>query len=257
MTGWSCRHDRRQVDPRSARPADVSLPDPIHALALTGEQNGRELTIHPSAVETERGLLLVDVGLPGMLDELREALDDAEWGLGDVWGVVVTHQDGDHVGGLATLLDTVEADHGHRPFVFAHPEAAPFVDGRREPLKGDGGRGYPPVTVDVEVPDGTTFQTAAGPMRIVHTPGHTPGHVSVYFPEERTLLAADALTVDDGLAGPPEGFTLDVRAATRSVGVLADLRLRRVLAYHGGSVEIGADTVERLYDELATDHDVA
>ena len=232
----------------------MSLPSAIHDLPVTGEQDGRELTIHPSAVETERGLLLLDAGLPGQLDALRAALDDVEWGLGDVESLLVTHRDGDHAGGVAALSDAVADETGDRPRTFAHPDAAPYLDGRREP---DAGRHYEPFPIDVEVTDGTTFRTEAGPLRLLHTPGHSPGHLSAYAPEERTLISADALTARDGLAGPPPEFSLDMREATASVGRLADLRIRRVLTYHGGLVSVESGAVERIYDDLAAEHDVS
>ena len=68
-------------------------------------------------------------------------------------------------------------------------------------------------------------------------PGHTTGHVSVFLPEERFLIAADALTVDeDGLAGPRPDMTADVDRALSSVARLADLDIDRTLCHHGGSL---------------------
>lgn len=246
----------RQVETRADRRAGMSLPDQVYDLALPFERDGTEQVFHPSAIETPRGLLLIDVGLPGQLDALRDALDDAEWGLNDVSAVFLTHQDPDHAGGLAAVLDAIEGETGGRPPVYAHVEAAPYVDGSQELIKGQGDR-YQPVPIDVAVTDGTTFRTDAGPMRVVHTPGHSPGHVSLYLPEERTLLAGDAVTVDETLAGPSPEMSLDMREATRSIGRLADLRVRTVLAYHGGLIEPGADSVEGVYHELADEYDVS
>jgi glyoxylase-like metal-dependent hydrolase (beta-lactamase superfamily II) len=128
-----------------------------------------------------------------------------------VWAVLLTHQDGDHAGGLASVVASTDA------VVFAHEVCAPYVDGREDPIKGGSDR-YDPVPVDVELTDGVRFRTAAGPMRVVFTPGHAPGHVSLYLPDERLLLAADALTAARGrLRGPSEEFTLDMSEATDSV----------------------------------------
>lgn len=212
------------------------LPDTVYDFTLTGQQGDRELTTHPVAVETPAGLLLIDTGLPGQTDDLVDALAAAGADLGDVAGVVLTHQDPDHAGCLAALRERTADARGTPPTVYAHVADAPYVDGRAKPIKSDGDR-YPPTAVDVELVGGTVFRTDAGPMRVVETPGHTPGHVSLYLPDEKLLLAADALTVADGeLAGPPAGFTPEMETALDSVEELAALTFESVVCFHGGTV---------------------
>ncbi len=215
----------------------------VYELPLTLDRGDRELTIHPAAVETDRGVVLVDVGFPGQADAIDAHLADANLGLDDVIAVAVTHQDGDHVAGLRDVVDRTDAT------VYAHRETAPYLDGREDPIKGGDDR-YPPVDVDVQVVDGVGFRTAAGEMRVVHTPGHAPGHVSLHFPGERLLVAGDALTAEDGLAGPKPEFTPDLDRATESVGHLADLDVDRVLCYHGGFVEAGSDRIAEIRDSM-------
>lgn len=213
----------------------------VHDLPLSYDREGRELVLHPAAVETPRGLLLADVGLPGSVDQLSVHIDELGYDWTDVWAVVLTHHDGDHVGALPGVLDRTDA------VVFAPREEVPYVDGREEPLKGGESVGVP---VDVELTGGVTVRTDAGPMRVVETPGHTPGHVSLVFPEAGLLVAGDALTAPgDALAGPNEEFTLDAEAATESVGKLAAFDVDRTLCYHGGFVPEGSDAIARVRDE--------
>ena len=81
-------------------------------------------------------------------------------------------------------------------------------------------------------------------------PGHTTGHVSVFLPEERFLIAADALTIDeDGLAGPRPDMTADVDRALSSVARLADLDIDRTLCCHGGLADEGTDRIAAIGDE--------
>lgn len=221
------------------------LADGVYAFEQTIDQGGQEAAIHPAAVETERGLLLVDVGYPGELGQIEAELSSEGHDLGEVWGVVLTHQDGDHAGAIAALADRTD------PVVFAHRECAPFVDGRMDPIKGEGDR-YEPARVDVELDGGERFDTRAGPMAVVYTPGHAPGHVSLLFTDEKLLLAADALTAPEGtLAGPSEEYTLDMETALESVGTLADHDVSRTLCYHGGVVEEGTGSIARIWSDLA------
>jgi len=220
------------------------LTDSVYVLTQTLETDEGTRAFHPAAVETPRGVVLLDVGLPGQADAIAEELDAAGFDWGDIWAVLVTHQDGDHAGALATVVEETDA------VVFAHETCAPYVDGRKEPIKGDGDR-YPPVPVDVELVDGETFRTNAGPMRVVFTPGHAPGHVSLYFPDERLLIAADALTADDeGLQGPSEHFTLDMAEAAESVGELATLDVETVHCFHGGTVEADDERIAEIAASL-------
>lgn len=216
----------------------------VHALSLEQDRGDRTAVFHPVAVETPYGLVLVDVGLPGTTDQLSDRLAAAGLSLGDAAVVVLTHQDGDHAGALAEVVDRTNV------LVCAHERTAPYVDGREDPLKGDGDR-YPAVPVDVELVGGVSFRTDAGPMRVVETPGHAPGHVSLYFPAERLLLAADALTARDGeLAGPSPDFTLDPETAADSVRTLASLDVAETLCFHGGHVEAGTDEIAAVAEDL-------
>lgn len=223
----------------------MELADGVHAFDLTISRDGREATFHPGAVRTDRGLLLLDVGYPDTLEGLAAELDAIGGGWADVWGVLLTHQDADHAAALSGVVDRAD------PVVFAHPDCAPYVDGRKAPIKGGGDR-YPPVPVDVEVADGTAFATVAGPLELIHTPGHAPGHLAGYLPQAKLLFAADALTASGGeLAGPNEEFTPDLDRAIESVGRLAEEDIDRTVCYHGGLVDQGTGTIARRWQELA------
>lgn len=223
----------------------MQLDDGLHAFDLSISRNGQTATFHPGAVETDRGLVLLDVGYPDTLDQLEAHLAAVGHDWSGVWAVLLTHQDADHAAALSEVVDRAD------PIVFAHPDCAPYVDGRLDPIKGGGDR-YPPVPVDVEVTDGTTLRTDAGPMALIHTPGHAPGHLSCYLPQAKLLFAADALTAAEGeLAGPNEEFTADLPRAIESVGRLAEEDIERTVCYHGGLVERGTGMIARVWQRLA------
>ena len=70
---------------------------------------------------------------------------------------------------------------------------------------------------------------------VVHTPGHTKGHISLYLINEMTLIAGDALVIEDGrfnIANPD--FTLDLETAVKSVEKIRKLSPRKIICYHGG-----------------------
>lgn len=222
----------------------MNVPDGVHAFPQAIGEGDEARTFYPAAVETEKGILLIDVGFREQIERIGDHLDEvgADWT--DVAGIVITHQDGDHASALAEVVERTGAP------VYAHEECAPYVDGREHPIKGSDDERYPPATVDVELVAGVTFATEAGPMEVEFTPGHTPGHVSLYFPEDGFLLAADALTAEGGeLHGPSEEFTLDMDRAYDSAMRLADRDVEHVLCYHGGYVPAGADRIREVVSE--------
>lgn len=209
---------------------------------MTVEYGGREITITPTVVETDRGLVLIDVGPQGAVDAIRTHLASLGYTLEDIWLVVLTHHDGDHAGGLAALLERVDAA------VATHREETPFVTGERAPIKGDDGDRYPPAAVDLELAGGVRIPTLAGPATVVDTPGHAPGHISLHFPEGSLLIAGDALVADGErpLSGPKAAFTPDMDRALESVDALADLEIEHVVCYHGGYVDRGSEHIREI-----------
>jgi glyoxylase-like metal-dependent hydrolase (beta-lactamase superfamily II) len=99
--------------------------------------------------------------------------------------------------------------------------------------------------------------------RWVHTPGHAPGHVSLFRPADRLLIAGDAVTTTRQesvfsvmtqkaeLNGPPAYFTIDWDAAHRSVSTLAALKPVTVASGHGPTMR--GDDMPRRLAELARD----
>ncbi|MEF8851032.1 MAG: MBL fold metallo-hydrolase [Haloarculaceae archaeon] len=218
-----------------------SIAPGVYTLPLAFGPGDDDPLMYPAAVETERGLILVDTGFPDHVEAVETHLAGAGFDPEDVALVVVTHQDADHAGALEALASRTGAT------TLAHADEAPYIERERPLLKE---RGYPPARVDVELVDGVTFRTAAGDMRVVATPGHSPGHVSLYLPGERLLLAADAITADAAFDGPEEAATPDMDAAVESVGRLADLAVERTLCFHGGLVEHDPGRLREVYETL-------
>lgn len=226
----------------------MTLPGYVHTFPFEVEIVGREMTLHPAAIETERGLLLLDAGMPHTVGAIVDGIEAAGFAVEAVDMVLATHQDGDHAGGISEIVERSGAT------VLAHETTAPVVDGRERPRTATDEERYPPVRVDIEFDGRLTIDTRAGPAEVIETPGHTPGHVSVHLPDERFLIAADALGIypDVGLAAPEDEVTMDPDRALASIERLSELDIDSVLCYHGGLTEKGSD---RLAEIVAADED--
>jgi glyoxylase-like metal-dependent hydrolase (beta-lactamase superfamily II) len=211
--------------------------------------------ICPTLIWDAEEAILVDAGLPGQLPQFKEAMEKAGVPFGRFKRIVITHHDMDHTGGLSAMLRASP----HPIEVLAHEEEVPYIEAERPPLRllqleaqmaampepqrsqikvfYDGLRvSYPNhrAQVDRKVADGEELPDCGG-ITVIHTPGHTPGHICLYLKPSRTLVAGDALTVRGSTLQPPLPSTvLDPQAARESLLKLARYDIEAVICYHGG-----------------------
>ena len=195
---------------------------------------------------------LIDAALPGSAGRIKS------WARENFTtppnAIILTHGHFDHVSAAKDL-----ADEWNVP-IYAHPLEFPYLTGQQEYAapnwKAGGGAmsllspTLPKGPIDLGSrlkPLPTQGEVAALPgWTLLHTPGHTPGHVSFYRKDDETLLVGDAfcttkpesffeaaLAQHTELHGPPSYFTSDWAAAKQSVRKLAALAPRVVAPGHG------------------------
>lgn len=190
--------------------------------------NGNQMPVHAALLWNADHLALVDTGVPGQLDVIREALEKAGFSLEQLTHVIITHQDRDHIGSLPELI---RATNG-KVKVLAHEVGIPYLAGEIPLIKS--GITAEPVKVDIVLHDGDALPFGGG-LRVLHTPGHTPDHISLYHVPSKTLISGDVLVSNNGNLLPPEvKFTPDYPQALNSVGKLAADDIETVITYHGG-----------------------
>jgi glyoxylase-like metal-dependent hydrolase (beta-lactamase superfamily II) len=106
--------------------------------------------------------------------------------------VINTHAHFDHTADNGKVLDALRDRQETAPQLVCHPEAAPV-------LASDGGAawfGLPPVRSpkpDVLVEDGDELHLGPLVLQVLHTPGHSPGSISLYIADRQALFAGDTL----------------------------------------------------------------
>ena len=225
----------------------MKLTDNVHVLQIPRGADNPDNPLNLTLILDERhGPTLVDTALPDQMQAIAAALDEAGIEARDLERIIITHQDLDHIGSAAALV----RESGAR--VLAHPEDVPYIEGDRRILKltpelleqrpqmREMLDRLEPVSVDGRLEDGDRLDLAGG-VRVIFTPGHTPGHISLYLEDPKVLISGDALTSQDGtLNGPNQAMTMDTQTADESVGKLAGLDVQTIVCYHGGVVSENA-----------------
>lgn len=227
---------------------------------------------------------LIDAAIPHTAWRIRSWVDTTYGGRAPN-AIVLTHGHFDHAGNVQELAE------GWNVPIYAHPLEFPYLTGERayDPPNWKAGGGiqpllaplYPrgPINVGPHLRalpgEGAELSLAELPgWSLLHTPGHTPGHVSFFRASDRTLLVGDAfcttkpesffeaaLVQHPELHGPPSYFTPDWASARASVAKLAALHPSTVAPGHGKplsgpEVSTGLQRLAADFDRVAIPDDV-
>jgi glyoxylase-like metal-dependent hydrolase (beta-lactamase superfamily II) len=206
-------------------------------------------------VETSDGsYVLVDAGPKGYACKILQAASKI-FGTDRPHAIILTHGHRDHAGGLPQILQSWP----DIP-VYAHPMELPYLnEGVRYPPGDPTVGGFmAEMSRFIDSSQSTTLSTPALPLseetgplpfmpgwELRPTPGHTPGHISLWNPSDRTLLAGDAISTikpDNPLAMlsgrpaisvPPPFATYNWHHARQSARALAELEPEYLCCGHG------------------------
>jgi glyoxylase-like metal-dependent hydrolase (beta-lactamase superfamily II) len=189
----------------------------------------RHVVIDPGHVTTPA---LREAGLQSLREEMeKDGIDPGAVGL-----VLLTHCHPDHSEAANVIREETRA------LVALHQAEA-------EVYSRFGG------VVDLFIGEGNLDLGAEFPVQLTvfHSPGHSPGHTTIYWPRERVLIAGDLIFYrSTGRVDLPGG---DARAMRSSIERLSQLEIEVLLCGHpyghSGVIE-GAEEVRRNFDFLRT-----
>lgn len=210
-----------------------------------------EDVIHPVIIMDDNEMILVDCGYSGFMPLIEDAMKAENLDCNQLTKIVITHHDHDHMGALADFKFKypnikVVASEIEAPFISGEKknlrleQAEAMQDTLSEDQKAFGEafceilRNVKPVNVDILVHDGEVMDWCGG-CEIISTPGHTPGHISLFIKNKTTMITGDAAVLEDNqlvVANPQ--FTLDLDKANKSLTKLMSYDVETFICYHGG-----------------------
>lgn len=140
------------------------------------------LATHAYLLTSGGAAVLVDPGADAPL--LLEALRARGAALDAVW---LTHAHPDHVGAVAAVLAAAAVP------VYLHPLDRPWLEGAAQAAAAWGWRIEPPRCDPRPLADDQQLWLGDQPVRCLHVPGHTPGHVAFHLPRAGVVVAGDTL----------------------------------------------------------------
>lgn len=184
-------------------------------------------------------VLVIDTGMPGNANKIINCLTKVGKKPDDVRYIILTHADMDHSGSVADLKEITGAK------VAIHTKDAPAVSGKRV-LKEVKGILSPIFAImpkiikfrtiepDILLNDGNEI----GGLRVIYTPGHTIGHISLLYQPRNLLFAGDALRSDlnGNILPMSRSMTLDMDEAWISLRKIAELDFDILRPRHGAPV---------------------
>jgi glyoxylase-like metal-dependent hydrolase (beta-lactamase superfamily II) len=216
--------------------------------------------------ERPNDLTLIDTCFMSELPKLEAYLDSAGYRMGDIKRIILTHVHVDHT----QAANEIKKKGGGRPKIYSHWADAAYL-AHNPPYQGPpsnqtiqdilkrigvtmedvvkkfGSLEREAVIVDEQLQDGDLVES----LKVIHTPGHTPGHISLYSEKQGIIFGADFLLKSvfgfDGLF-ISSGDSIDPMTAFISARRISQIKFDKLLLSHQDSpiLEGGQKAVEKV-----------
>jgi hydroxyacylglutathione hydrolase len=178
--------------------------------------------------EATHEAIVIDPG-----DDISDIVKTLERHVLKVNMIVVTHAHIDHIGGAHKLRELTGAP------VYMHQDDAVLAANLEMQASWLGCETPPDPGIDTPAREGDILRAGTVAAQVLHTPGHTPGSISLFIPAEKTLISGDTLFEGSvGRTDLPGGNSRDIANSIR--GKLYTLPEDTVVTPgHGGETTIG------------------
>lgn len=175
-------------------------------------------------------VVLIDAGLESTWSLIKDYLNTLGLTFKDLTAVVITHHHRDHVGSLKYVVQNSNA------VVAAHVDEIELIKSRSG------------VNVNVALRDGDMFKG----LKVVHTPGHTPGHICLLDLKTKSLFVGDLVVEENGeLNEIPHHYSIDPMKNREAIKKLRYVDFNNLMPSHGEPLlHVGKEKLEVLITKL-------
>ena len=180
----------------------------------------------------DQRLILVDTGVPDAAPIILAYLKKVRMKPSDLGTIFITHTHPDHVGGLAAIKRETPGK------VAAHRIEADFIS-KKKTYTGPPGAArqtHPGTPVDILLEDGKVQDG----LRVIFTPGHTTGSISLLDATRSLLIAGDAVNNESRLGPMDDRYNVDPKQHRESIKKLAGFDFENLVMGHGAPIIGGA-----------------
>lgn len=184
----------------------------IYMLKIPSKMQPDKFT-HPVVIVNRDKMLLIDSAYPGELETIKTAFYDEGLDINNLSHLLLTHKGFDNLGCTKDILKTFP-----KVKVMATSDDSKF-------------------SIDIKL-NNNDFTPDFENIKVISTPGHTPGHISLYIKDQELLVAGNLLDIQLNLLSLiDEGLNCDNCAYIDSVKKVSKLPINKVISYHGGMLE--------------------
>lgn len=188
----------------------------------------------------EEKLTLVDTGFRGSSSKIADFISRLGRSIEEVSLIIITHNHLDHVGGLPRLRRITSAKVAvHRADLSDSESGLPYPGYLRKLMQIPFIAVFRPLVyakpgdVDIQLAGGEILPPLGG-LKVIPTPGHTPGSISLFSPQKKLLIVGDAINNRHrDFRLPPKSISSDLSQAIDSIKRLAQLDFDTLCCGHG------------------------
>lgn len=228
----------------------MNLTKGLDVLKVSSHVLGENKVMYIPVIYTEDEATLVDTGLPGQGELIIEALNKSNTSFDKLKNIIITHHDIDHIGNINYLREKSE----NNIKVYAYKSEISYITGEETPYKlymleqmvnniddkmlsmlNVMGLGFKSsyTKVDVSLDDHEVLNLGEE-VEVIHTGGHTRGHICLYLKKSKVLIAGDLLQIKDGELEPVDVMHNNKQELEDAIRNISNYDIEEVVFSHGG-----------------------
>lgn len=197
-------------------------------------------------VDDDGSVTLVDCGIKRAPAKIVAGLAAIGKHPRDVQQIILTHAHSDHAGGSAEMVKRTGV-----PGISVHVDEVQYVETGTAPPRDTSTRlgaifakvpfgGFAPSPVVQEFRDGDLLPTGGG-LRVLHTPGHSPGHISLLHEPSGVLITGDAIwNMRAKMTWPTKAFCTSFKENVQTAHALGEIEYAIAAFTHGPEIRDNA-----------------